>query len=197
MVKLNEYNLIHEFDEFTLRIRKLQISVFNNGLELKRPTSAGGQPLDFVHPAHPIATSLQAWVPSSSSDLPLVNLSSQVCTRQDYKSTIRGIVNPRVRWPSPNPNPNPALTQGLSIVRTPYMTVGLANPRINGPSDYQFINSWQTTRLKHWIPVLKVVKERSWIPPTIWGGEAPRWVGVGRECLLYVIQEIWQPHVPA
>jgi len=48
---------------------------------------------------------------------------------EDYRSTIRGFVNPRVRQSSPNLNPNPK-PKPRPIYST-YMTVGLTNPGLS------------------------------------------------------------------
>ena len=60
---------------------------------------------------------------------------------KDHRSTIRGFVNPRVRYSSPNPNPNlsPSPNTNPRPIYSMYMTVGLTDPRIIGTLSVQSI----------------------------------------------------------
>jgi len=56
---------------------------------------------------------------------------------QSECSLIRGFDSPRVRESSPYPNPNS--NSNPRPIYSMYMTVGLSNSQINGPSDYWYI----------------------------------------------------------
>ena len=66
---------------------------------------------------------------------------SSAYIRQSEGSLIRGFDSPRVPKSSPNsnPNPNPNSNSNPRLIYSTYMTVGLSNPRINGPSDYRYM----------------------------------------------------------